>query len=677
MATSQLAFDMPVAILIADSNKSYREITRKMLTFYDSSYIVDSCATIAECLEMVDGKIYDIVLANENFDDGNNYSLLSGLRQKECDIPVLMLFEEGHENEAANAQSKGAIDYIIKSRGYLTALPFTVKKILEGKKDTAHHPAAEMPDVDDTGIAFSQKGYFILNHKGRFISANPGMESVCGYSEDELLELSLLDLLPKGKEWDLFDWLHAIETNASKDSFAVDIVVKYGTRIPVSLKLTPVNDAQNQLKSYRGELVEVQKDPRPESGVNVLKSTDVIESLWGLSNKCSGSALPELLTGIGELSCQLFNMQRATVALLDRDERVFNKVAMVGHSIQTQSERQGLAVPGAVISKIFEDNNRIKILYHNEDQRVGHNNASLLRAEQKSQTRDKDFKWDVRDVVVLNLCGQDTQIFGYISLDQPLEGFVPTRTFFENLEVFTRLASLIIEKHVAAQEKDQRNRRLSQVLVTSNIFKLYLSMHELLKEVVWSIKFSLDFNVVALALISEKSGQAEIKAVACEDKIKGKQIASLKMSIDDLKCLFDTKYKVGKSYLIEDKLKALSRFKQIYYGNRYRRKAGSEWLEDTALIAALRSRNGKVMGIIIVDDPVDGSIPDEEYVRTLEILANQVSVAIDNRVLYVDARRQPQPRPARETLVAPQRKPNRMQAYAAPQGNFWKKFFKS
>ena len=42
----------------------------------------------------------------------------------------------------------------------------------------------------------------------------------------------------------------------------------------------------------------------------------------------------------------------------------------------------------------------------------------------------------------------------------------------------------------------------------------------------------------------------------------------------------------------------------------------------------------------MVDDPVDYRIPNMETIRTLEILANQVAVAIDNRVLYVKAKKQ-------------------------------------
>ena len=56
--------------------------------------------------------------------------------------------------------------------------------------------------------------------------------------------------------------------------------------------------------------------------------------------------------------------------------------------------------------------------------------------------------------------------------------------------------------------------------MTGNIFKLNLSGSEIMKDSVWSIKFSLDFNLVSIGMINVETNQMEIKAVACDDRIK-------------------------------------------------------------------------------------------------------------------------------------------------------------
>jgi hypothetical protein len=45
-----------------------------------------------------------------------------------------MLVEDDREDIALKSIEAGAYDYIMKTRGYLTALPFTVSKALEKKK---------------------------------------------------------------------------------------------------------------------------------------------------------------------------------------------------------------------------------------------------------------------------------------------------------------------------------------------------------------------------------------------------------------------------------------------------------------------------------------------------------------------------------------------------------------
>ena len=253
MARPQPVFSMPITILLADANKSYREITRKMLKFYDANFIIDDCASIRECLNKATCRAYDIIIINEKLEDGDCFALLSALKHDEIAVQTLLLFEEGHEEAAMQARDFGETDYLVKSRGYLSALPFTVKQILE--RNTHREIEEELENVGPQK-PLRQCGYFILNHHGRFLSANPGMESISGYSEDELLELSMLDLLPKGKEWELFEWLKKIEKNGHEKPFTTDFHAKFGSQFPVNLKLTPVRDSSEQLKSYRGELEE-------------------------------------------------------------------------------------------------------------------------------------------------------------------------------------------------------------------------------------------------------------------------------------------------------------------------------------------------------------------------------------------------------------------------------------
>ncbi|MFQ5631584.1 MAG: PAS domain-containing protein [bacterium] len=638
MARQQPLFSMPVTILLADANKSYRGITRKMLKFYDANFIVDDCSSIQECLKKATSRAYDIIIINEKLEDGDCFALLSALKHEESSVQTLLLFEDGHEDAAMQARELGETDYLIKSRGYLSALPFTVKQILE--KNTHSDIEEELENVGPQK-PLRQCGYFILNHHGKFLSANPGMESICGYSEDELLELSLLDLLPKGKEWELFEWLKKIEKNGYEKPFTTEFHGKFGSQFPVNLRLTPVRDSSEQLKSYRGELEEAMEDEiaEAEPSDESQQSLSMIEQLWELAKNSREEPMPKLLGGLAQLSCRIFQFQRATIAVLDKSKQAYIKVAMIGYSLPLEAEKRRLEVPKDVIDRLFANKHRIKVLYYNQDNRTTDDFFSPIVPDRRSQSRRPIEQWHPRDVVLLNLADSELNCYGYISLDDPAESFSPNRDFFHCLEIFGRLASMVVENHVHFMDQDQRIRRLTQVLVTSNIFKLYLGMQDLLREIVWSVKFSLDFNLVALMLVGQKSGRAEIKAVACDDKIVSQQLLSLSLDIDDFVALIQSENKVGKSYFIKQHHDALQPIKRLYYNRPVPSRKADDWSVDTAIVVPLKSRHGRIMGAILVDDPADLAMPDPESLHILEILANQISVAIENRIMYVEAKR--------------------------------------
>ncbi|MFQ5630771.1 MAG: PAS domain S-box protein [bacterium] len=639
MARPQPMFSMPITILLADANKSYREITRKMLKFYDANFIIDDCASIQDCLKKSASRAYDIIIINEKLEDGDCFALLNALKHAEIAAQTLLLFEAGHEEAAMQARDLGETDYLVKSRGYLSALPFTVKQILERK---THREIEEELENVGPQKPLRQCGYFILNHHGKFLSANPGMESISGYSEDELLELSLLDLLPKGKEWELFEWLKKIEKNGHEKPFTTEFHAKFGSQFPVNLRLTPVRDSSEQLKSYRGELEEAleseiaESEPSDESQPRL----SMIEQLWELARTSREEPMPKLLGGLAQLSCRIFQFQRATIAVLDKSKHAYIKVAMIGYSLPLEAEKRRLEVPKDVIDRLFAKKFRIKVLYYNQDNRATNEVISPIVPDRRSQSRRPIEQWHQRDVVLLNLADSELNCYGYISLDDPADSFSPNRDFFHCLEIFSRLASMVVENHVHFMDQDQRNRRLTQVLVTSNIFKLYLGMQDLLKEIVWSVKFSLDFNLVALLLVGQKSGRAEVKAVACDDKIVSQQLLSVSMDVDDFVALIQSENKIGKSYLIKEYQDALQPIKRIYYNRPLPSRQEDAWPVDAAIVVPLKSRFGRIMGAILVDDPADLTMPDPEHIHILEILANQISVAIENRIMYVEAKRQ-------------------------------------
>ncbi len=487
-------------------------------------------------------------------------------------------------------------------------------------------------------------GYFICDKRGRFLSANERILALTGYSEEELLELAITDMM---SEEDAQDFTAQVFQNSDSETglaFTTQLRDKMGELNPVELKLRPITDENTGriigFRGYASVLPVRATTSLASTGDGPIDQEQLISEVVNTVYLGYTEPLNVVLRRVAESVGQIFGFKRSTVALLDRRKRVFVKQAMVGYSSTTEGsiERRSIEVPQEVIDRIFADRFKIKVIYHTQDQRDTQEYISPGVPERRTQRRREDDEWHKRDLILMNLMDHKGRTFGYISLDDPLEGQHPNRQTFHNLELFSSLISMAIENYYRFSNVEKRNRRLKQALVNSNIFKLYLSLNELLKEVVWSVKFTLDFNLVSLVLISKKSGQLETKAVACEDKIKLLQIRELGYDLKAFSELLRDEYRQGKSYLVNEEHTVLRHLKRIYYGSNLQRPTRNGWPCWGVVLVPIKSREGKIIGFLVADDPADQQIPSKDAISVLEIMANQIAIAIDNRVMYVQSK---------------------------------------
>ncbi len=628
-----------LSVLIAGTSSSYLEISKKMLKFHYSNCEVDLAHSGQECIDKSQNKMYDIVLFDYDLGDMNGLQVIDKIRMHDSRTPLIILIDEGRDDIANMATERGASDYVLKVRGYLTALPITIRNIVE--RSLIKTESTFIPKVENA-TRLESFGYFILDNKGRILSANSNMAEITNYSQDELLELSLPDLLPKDQEKPFFDWFNAISHNGnSTKSFRTEILGKKGAKKSIDIRLTAIKDENQKIVSYRGQLENITSSSSYAVGTaNRIEQIQMISQVAQILSTSYWEPLNVVLESLAETAGRIFRFQRATLALLDRRKNAFVKQAMIGYSHLPSVNSNNIDVPQEVIERVFANKYRVKVLYHNQTPQEKALEINSEFYERRTQKRRLNNQWHKRDLILVNLLTTTGKTFGYISLDVPVDSFIPSRDTFHNLELFGQLAALIIENYYQFSTIEKRSRRLKQILVTSNIFKLHLSLNDLLKEMVWSIKFSLDFNLVSLGLISKRTGSLELKAVACEDRVKLNQLNELQFPLTKFASLFRNEYQRGKSYFIVKEEEVFHSFKQIYYNGGLSNTTDGEWPLWGLILVPLKSRDGKVIGVLIVDDPDDRRLPTKEVFSTLEILANQVAVAVDNRVLYIQAKKQ-------------------------------------
>ena len=635
-----------MTILIAHTKSAFIEATTQMLLARHANYNIVGVQSLSELIEKISLDSFDLCFIDADLGRNNSAALLRIIDALKDESYTVVLIREQDEL-LESIKNSGIQEIIVKSTGYLVAISTIAEKAAHAAKTPK--PQASLvsasptrPDSNEKLSLTHQDGFLVCDRRGRCLSANATMETLTRYNLQELKQLSIVDLVADASDDDNYmRTIYQSSMNNGGSSIEVQIQDKFGERYPCLLIVRALREQSNK-NAIIGFQIGVKPVPRSTQKLQRyhIDQSKLIAEFVNLIYLGYSEPFNIFLRRVIEVICQVFKFKRSTLALLDQRRRVFVKHAMVGytenegHSI----ERRTMEVPSEVIERIFEDRYRIKVIYYNQDQHDMPSDDNPGAPERRTQRRRPLDEWHKRDLVLLNLRDFNGKAFGYISLDEPQDGTIPTRSTFHNLELISRLVSMGIENFYRFSLLDRKNRRLKQILSNSNIFKLHLSLTELLNEVVWSAKYSLDFNLVTLVLVSKKTQMLETKAVACNDKIKQRQLLELTFDIHEFSNLLRDEYKVGQSYLISREEFVLEHFKQIYYGAETSLNLDDGWPMHALLLVPIRGRDEKIIGFFMADDPQDTRFPTPETVHTLEILANQIAVAIDNRIMYVQAK---------------------------------------
>ncbi|HEV3309491.1 MAG TPA: ATP-binding protein [Chloroflexota bacterium] len=181
----------------------------------------------------------------------------------------------------------------------------------------------------------------------------------------------------------------------------------------------------------------------------------------------------------------------------------------------------------------------------------------------------------------------------------------------------------------------QKTRQLESILEMGNAFRLQLGLDALLEKIASAIGETGGFRAVVVRLFDPETGAALCKAAYGIEW----DIVSLPTPPELIKSLMDEKYQVSRSYLVQVEPEALEHpeTSPYYYVRPDSNESTGDWRPTNTLIVPLETRDHGLIGIISIDEPLDGKIPSIDTIQTLEIFANLAATAIDNARLLVEA----------------------------------------
>lgn len=205
-------------------------------------------------------------------------------------------------------------------------------------------------------------------------------------------------------------------------------------------------------------------------------------------------------------------------------------------------------------------------------------------------------------------------------------------------------------QHRARAEKSLReahesltrcNLQLAGILATGNSLRLNLDLDSMLQEILEGIQRSLGFGIVTLNMDNSESEQLRVQAQTGLDQEARHLFEDALYTWEDFAPLMQDQFRVGRCYFIpHGALDQGPTYPALRPDSTSDGAENNTWHADDALLVPIELRRGQTVGVISVDQPLDGKRPNQETFQALEIFANMAAVAIENAHLYARAKQE-------------------------------------
>ncbi len=261
-----------------------------------------------------------------------------------------------------------------------------------------------------------------------------------------------------------------------------------------------------------------------------------------------------------------------------------------------------------------------------------------------------------KEKFILILPTNDDVLEGYLLItfiDKPsISTMHLVKLFINNLLLQQRnkfitgyLEKILEERDNTEKEISNINRQLIIMQQLTNLLHADLEIDEVLDYIAKGVQKALGYGVVLISLLNEKEGVFERRAQAGIDEENFKNIQKVKPSREYIETLFREEYKIGGAYFIRHTYKKngkLSRFIERFTYTLEEKeilKGKNSWHPEDLFIVPFYGSNGNILGIMTVDKPFDGLIPNKEKVEMMEVFTRTAAMAMEKAQMYMNMKR--------------------------------------
>lgn len=123
-----------IRILYIDENADDRLLVRKALRKNNMEFEVVEACSREEFEQITAGNRFDVVLSDINIPGFDGLQIIRAIKERDPDVPVIIVTRTGSEETAVQAMKTGAADYVIKTAKHIHTLAPAIKAAFADKK---------------------------------------------------------------------------------------------------------------------------------------------------------------------------------------------------------------------------------------------------------------------------------------------------------------------------------------------------------------------------------------------------------------------------------------------------------------------------------------------------------------------------------------------------------------
>ena len=358
-----------------------------------------------------------------------------------------------------------------------------------------------------------------------------------------------------------------------------------------------------------------------------------------------------LLRQIASSVKELFGFSKVSISILQPGEGIFADHALAGYTPEEEAEiikSRELFEVGAVLADFREDCRISRIGYYipAEKQDSGIDGFAVVQDKAAALApRKSPDAWHELDLLYFSLYDRKGAMIGYLQADYPLDGKIPSKETIEEIELFATIAAVGIESSnqyertlELLQENEMKTERISRIL---DLIRSVLRLDEvdvILKKIAETLAMTFGFKKTSVSLFTPGTDRITHHALTGytnEEEARVRDSVILKSKVlEDLK----EEFRVTKTgyFIPAESQKDPSDF--VFMENpkeaKQKRKSPDSYHEMDLLYFGVYDREGRMIGYIQPDYPINGKIPTKEAMESMEAFASVVSIAIENSSLY-------------------------------------------